>query len=131
MRSLGGWSEVVSARRRGEKTASDARILGKGEFVEEVFSQAGERIKETLRWRGRVPDLEVLLEQVARREKIGSEEIRGGIRRRLVAKVRRRFCQVAKEVGYSGAAVARFLGVTALLVNRYASSVETMAERRK
>jgi hypothetical protein len=28
IRSLGGWSEVLSLRRRGEKTASDERILG-------------------------------------------------------------------------------------------------------
>ena len=33
------------------------------------------------------------------------------------------FCQVAvKEYGHSGASVARFLGVTTSLVNRYATS---------
>ena len=35
------------------------------------------------------------------------------------------FCKVAvKKLGYSGASIARFLGVTASLVNRYASSDE-------
>ena len=28
IRSMGGWSEVLALRRRGEKTASDERILG-------------------------------------------------------------------------------------------------------
>jgi predicted transcriptional regulator len=37
--------------------------------------------------------------------------------------VRRVFCQLAvKRIGYSGAAVARILGVTTSLVNQYASS---------
>jgi predicted transcriptional regulator len=36
---------------------------------------------------------------------------------------RKVFCQVAvKRLGYTGASVARFLGVTTSLVNRYASS---------
>jgi len=39
--------------------------------------------------------------------------------------MRKVFCQVAvKKLGYSGAAVARFLGVTTSLINRYASSEE-------
>jgi len=55
MRSLGGWSEVLSLRRRGEKTVSDERILGSGEFIEQLLSEAEEKAKETLGWRGRVP----------------------------------------------------------------------------
>jgi putative transposase len=39
-RSLGGWSEVLSLRRRGEKTVSDERILGSGEFIEQLLSKA-------------------------------------------------------------------------------------------
>jgi len=38
IRSLGGWSEVKSLRRRGEKQAFDSRILGDNEFVEEITS---------------------------------------------------------------------------------------------
>jgi len=57
IRSMGGWSEVLSLRRRGEKTVSDDRILGSGEFIEQLLSEAEEKAKETLGWRGRVPDL--------------------------------------------------------------------------
>jgi putative transposase len=124
VRSLGGWAQVISARRKGERMASDARILGKGEFIEEVFSEAEEKIKETLKWRKEVPSLKILLGQVAKEEQVEPEEIRRGSRRRPVAKARRRLCQVAKKLGYSGAAVARRLGVTTSLVNYYASSLE-------
>ena len=123
VRSLGGWAQVISARRRGEITASDGRILGKGEFVEEVFSEVEEKVKETLRWRREAPSLEILLGQVAREQQVEPEEIRRGSRRRPVVRARRRLCRVAKELGHSGAAVARYLGVTTSLVNYYASSL--------
>ena len=40
IRSLGGWSQVLSLRRRGMKVASDERVLGSGEFVEGLLSAA-------------------------------------------------------------------------------------------
>jgi hypothetical protein len=125
IRSLGGWSEVLSLRRRGEKAVSDERILGSGEFIEQLLSEAEEKVKETLGWRGRVPDLPTLLSKISREEGVEGREVRRGDRRRAVVGVRKVFSQVAvKRLGYSGAAVARFLGVTTSLVNRYASSEE-------
>lgn len=43
LRSVGGWSEVVSMRRRGVGMASDERILGSGGFVERVIEEAEAR----------------------------------------------------------------------------------------
>ena len=125
IRSMGGWSEVLSLRRKGEKTVSDERILGSGEFIEGLLSEAEEKAKQTLGWRGRVPNLQTLLSKVSKREGVEQEEIRGGNQRRPVARARKVFCRLAvKRVGYSGASVARYLGVTTSLVNRYASSDE-------
>ena len=90
-----------------------------------LLSEAEEKVKETLGWRGRVPDLQTLLSKVSRGEGVEGQQVRGGDRRRAVVGVRKVFSQVAvKRLGYSGAAVARFLGVTTSLVNRYASSEE-------
>jgi REP element-mobilizing transposase RayT len=125
IRSLGGWSEVLSLRRRGEKTVSDERILGSGEFIDQLLSEAEEKAKETLGWRGRVPSLQTLLLKISKRDGVVEKKVRGGDRRRSVVGVRKLFCQIAvRRLGYSGAAVARFLGVTTSLVNRYASSEE-------
>ncbi len=125
IRSLGGWSEVLSLRRRGEKTVSDERILGSGEFIDQLLSEAEEKAKETLGWRGRVPSLQTLLLEISKRDVVEEKKVRGGDRRRSVVGVRKLFCQIAvRRLGYSGAAVARFLGVTTSLVNRYASSEE-------
>jgi len=122
IRSLGGWSEVLSLRRRGEKTVSDERILGSAEFIEGLLSEAEEKAKQTLGWRGRVPDLQTLL---SKKEGVEQQKVWGGDQRRSVVRARKVFCRLAvKRVGYSGASVARYLGVTTSLVNRYASSEE-------
>ena len=122
VRSRGGWSAVLSGRRRGEREASDERILGSGGFVERVIEEAEEGIKEALHLKRRFVDLETLLREVARGEGTVEEEVRGGSRRRKVARARALICQVAvKRMGYSGARVARLLGVTTSTVNRIAA----------
>jgi len=52
-------------------------------------------------------------------------EFRSGLRKRHVVKSRRIFSQIAvKKMGYSGADMARFLGLTTSAVNRLAVSDE-------
>ena len=45
IRSKGGWSEVVSARRSGQKEESDERILGSGDFVNAILKEAEEKTR--------------------------------------------------------------------------------------
>jgi putative transposase len=131
LRSVGGWSEVVSMRRRGMGTASDERILGSGGFVERVISEAEAKEKETLRLRRKVPDLSALLKEVGEREEMDMEKLRAGRRTREVVRVTKLFCQMAvRKFGYTGASVARLLGVTTSLVNRYAASSDLPEFRR-
>lgn len=131
IRSLGGWSQVLSLRRRGIKIASDERILGRDEFIQRLLSEAEEREKETLRLSQKKPDLMTLARRIIDGEGIEESELRSGMRKREVAKARRMFCQLAvRELGYAGAEVARFLGVTTSSVNRLAVS-EEMADLKK
>jgi putative transposase len=124
-RSLGGWSQVLSLRRKGIKVASDERILGRNEFIERLLSEAEEREKETLRLGREVPDLLTLAKRIVRGEGIEESELRSGIRKRGVVRARRLFCQLAiGKMGYPGAEVARFLGVTTSSVNRLVVSEE-------
>lgn len=125
IRSLGGWSQVRSLRRTGSKVFSDERILGSSEFVEDVISEAEQKAKETLRLSSKVPDVPSLARQVCVGEAIDETELRSGLRKRRVVKARKLFCQIAvKRMGYSGAEVARFLGVTTSAVNRLAVTEE-------
>ena len=107
------------------KIASDERILGSGEFVECLLSEVEKREKETLRLARKVVSLPVLIKALAAGEGLEEADVRSGDRRRVVVKARRLFCQLAvRRMGYSGAEVARYLGVTTSAVNRLALSQE-------
>ena len=118
IRSAGGWSEVLALRHKGNKVAADERILGGSEFVESVLAETTEQARATLRLPGKPVDLSALARKVAAREGITESELRSGNRRRRISEARRLFCREAvTRLGFSGAEVARFLGVTTSAVN--------------
>ena len=125
IRSLGGWSHVLSSRRVGRKVFSDERILGSSEFVKDIIADAEQKEKETLRFASELSDLPSLAAKICEGEGIEEAELRSGSRKKAVVKSRRIFSQIAvKKMGYSGADVARFLGITTSAVNRLAVSDE-------
>jgi putative transposase len=125
IRSLGGWSQVLSIRRKGEKVASDQRILGSSEFVKTLLEEGNEREKESLRFTAKAPDLASLAKQISMDEGITETELKSGSRRTKISKARRLFCQLSVvKMGYPGAQVARLLGVSTSAVVRAAHSEE-------
>jgi REP element-mobilizing transposase RayT len=123
IRSLGGWSQVLSMRRKGIRVASDDRILGSDDFVERLISEVDEREKQTLRLSRKVADLASLGRKIARGEGLTVSDLKSGNRKKRVSRARRLFCQLAvRKMGYPGAEVARFLGVTTSAVVRAANS---------
>lgn len=131
IRSMGGWSEVLALRRRGEKTASDERILGDGEFVARVIGEWNEFGRANLRLAGVRKSLSLLAKQVCENLGVMVEELRSGSRRWVILKAREEFAQVAvKKLGYSGAEVARYLGVTSSCVTRIVSQRQLLEEVR-
>ena len=103
--------------------ASDDRILGSGDFVERLISEAGERGNETLRISRKVADLPSLGRRIARGEGLTVSDLKSANRKKRVSRARRLFCQLAvRKMGYPGAEVARFLGVTTSAVVRAANS---------
>ena len=131
IRSLGGWSEVLSLRRRGIRVASDDRVLGSGDFIEGLLAEAEQSQRETLRISAQTVDLDKLAEKVAKAEEVDLSAMRSGSRNPPVVKARRVFCHLAvRKLGYSGAQVARFLGTTTSSANRLARS-ELLGEIEK
>ena len=122
IRSLGGWSEVLALRRRGEKQAYDQRILGDSDFVQDVISGLDELVKRNLRLSGQQIDIDKLASNVCKKHKLSMSELRSGSRRNEITEARRIVSWIAvKELGYCGADVARYLGVTTSCVNRLVS----------
>lgn len=125
VRSLGGWSEVLAVRKRKETTAFDSRILGDSGFVNEIKSELDDLVKKNLRVSGRQIDLQELSKRVCKENKILLTELCSGSRRREIVKARRLISWIAVcELGYSGAEVARHLGVTNSCITRFLSSGE-------
>ena len=125
IRSLGGWSQVLSLRRSGRKLFSDERILGSSDFVKAAIKDAEETQRATLRLNVTLSGLPSLAEKICEGEGVDKADLCSEIRKRDVVKSRRIYCQLAvKRMGYSGADVARFLGITTSAVNRLAVSDE-------
>ena len=72
-----------------------------------------------------MPDLSTLAKRIVKGEGIEGLELRSGLRTRKVVRARRMFCQLAiGRMGYPGAEVARYPGVTTSSVNRLPVSAE-------
>jgi putative transposase len=123
LRSPGGWSQVLSQRRQNRQMASDERILGSGEFVEEVIAQADQQLKETLRLKRRRVESPSLARQVTRSVGVDLDLVLSGSRIAEAVKARKTICQIAiKKFGYSGSEVARLLGTATSSATRLANA---------
>jgi len=119
IRSLGGWSEVLALRSYKERVPYDQRILGDGDFVEGLRSALDDLIQRNRRSTRQSLDLETLTEQTGSKHGLLPGELRSGGRRREVIRARAEIALSAVlELGYSGADVARYLGVTTSCINR-------------
>jgi len=123
---MGGWSAVLPSRRRNEREVADQRILGDGEFVKQVISGFDDLVKKNLRLSRQRIDIKALAKKkVSERYNVSIGELRSGGRRRAVVKARRAMSWIGvRELGYSGADVARYLGVTNSCVTRMISAGE-------
>jgi REP element-mobilizing transposase RayT len=119
VRSLGGWSEVRALRRRGDPPACDQRILGDGEFVCAIVARMEERTRRSLRLSESKPEIGWVCRHVCDAYHVSAGELCSGSRRRPVVRARGALAWVAvRELGYSGADVARYLGVSTSCITR-------------
>lgn len=131
IRSMGGWFEVLALRRSGNKQASDQRILGDGTFVGHLLEEMDDIGRQNLRLTTPKMDLAVLAEKVCEVHGINSGELGSGSRRAEIVEARQVFSWLGvRELGYSGAEVARYLGVTNSCVTR-AVSAGTVPQKEK
>jgi REP element-mobilizing transposase RayT len=112
IRSLGGWSQVISLRLAGEKQEYDSRILGRGEFVEELLREADTRLARQMRSKSRGGTIQRVIKEGCNRARVQMGEIMGGSQRRAVTGARAEIAQrLNREMGIPMAEIARQLGV--------------------
>jgi len=119
VRSLGGWSEVKSQRRRGELERSDERILGSGDFVERIVREAEARTQRQYEAKARGRKVERLIAEACKKHKVSITELRGGSRRGKMPEVRAEIARKLVEgYGITIAEVARQVGVSTSAISK-------------
>lgn len=119
VRSLGGWSNVLSMRRKGQKEETDERILGSGDFVHQVIKEAEEKSLRQMKLKRSGLTLIKIIEQECRKGQVNRMELESGSRRSKVSQARAQIARRGmKELGLSAAEIARHLGVATSSITR-------------
>jgi len=119
IRSLGGWSNVISMRRHGDRDLSDERILGNGDFVDQIIKEADNRIKRQLPESSQQKIIVKIMQEICEKKEVNLKELRSGSRRRFVSEARRIVaCRLVKDHGIPLSEIARSVGVSASAVSK-------------
>lgn len=112
IRSLGGWSQVLSLKGDGERMDYDARILGASDFVTEILREADKNVRRYVRINERESLITDVIRKTCSEEGIGEQELRMGGQTRKISKVRAKVSfELSHKFGVSMAEIARHLGV--------------------
>ena len=114
IRSLGGWAEARMVRLKGQdRMKGDERILGDGDFVMNILSEAAERLDRRYELKSLGHDLNKVEQRVLEIYQIEKEDLYSKGRQRTRAEARGLFCYWAvRELGYGQAELGRRLGMT-------------------
>ncbi len=92
VRSMGGWSRVLSLRRQGEPETHDDRILGDGNFVQAILEEADQGLVRQIRARKKIGSLSRIIKERCQEVGVNEAELRSGIRRKVVSELRKEIC---------------------------------------
>jgi putative transposase len=122
IRSHGGWPVIKEMRRLGVREKSDQRILGSGEFVNQLIKQSDKTRKERLLLRKNFQRPALLVEKACKKDGVSIEALKSGSRRQRVSKVRARMAEkLVEKCGLSLVEAGRQLGVSASAVAKILS----------
>ncbi len=122
IRSLGGWSEVLSMRRRKEGQLTDERILGSGDFVHGILSESEAYDKPMLSAKERQLRIKETIKKECQSSGIDKKELKSGCRRAVIAEARANIAKkLVGEYGLPLAEVARNLGVSTSAISKIMS----------
>jgi len=129
IRSQGGWSQVLGMRRRGQREDFDERILGGGEFVNQILKETEERQLRQLKHKRSGRTLQKIIDEECRKISINPLELGGGSKRREVSSARATIARRGRdELGLSAAAIARHVGVSTSAITKAIERLEKESE---
>jgi len=119
VRSLGGWAQVKSMRRAEKSELHDERILGSGDFVEQIINEASQKVKYQFPKNEHLQAVEDFIKEMCQKEKININELRSGSRRKQISKFRSQLAvSLVEKYGISLAETARWLGVSTSAISK-------------
>ncbi len=125
VRSRGGWSQVVSARRKGQREEYDERILGSGDFVNEIFKEAEKTQMRQMKIRRSGRTINNIIKEECAKNQVSLTELQAGSRRKIVSDIRTKIAKRSlDELGLSMAEIARHLGVNTSSITRTIAKIE-------
>ena len=126
IRSLGGWSQVLSLRDSKKDLKHDARILGGGDFVQDILREADRSLRRQLKLGERRRSIDQVIKRMCEAEGIREAELRNGGQRREVSRLRAKIsCHLSQELGISMAEIARHVGVCGSAVIKAVQKMES------
>lgn len=130
IRSLGGWSQVLSTRGNKERVEHDARILGGGDFVADILREADKNLKRQLRLGERKASIDRVIRKMCSEAGVEEQEVRNGGQRRRVSKVRAGIAYyLSHELGMPMAEIARELGVCSSAIIKAVQKLESQNKK--
>ena len=119
IRTMGGWSQVLTLRKSKEKVLCDERILGQDEFVERILLEADTHIGGQISINERVIEAERIILAACEEGGVSVAALRGGSRRGTLPVLRGQLAkELVENLGLTMAETARQLGVTTSAISR-------------
>jgi putative transposase len=92
IRSMGGWSQVLSLRKKGGSETHDERILGNGDFVQAILEETDQTLARQIRARKKSGSLSKIIKERCWEAGVHEIELKSGSRRKAVSELRGRLC---------------------------------------
>jgi REP element-mobilizing transposase RayT len=128
-RSAGGWSEIVSMKRRGGRQFSDERILGSREFAEGVVDEAVASTRVRVPMANRFDEVMELINRSCEQHGVTREALESGCRRKAFSDMRKELTtKLVFDRGLSYAEIAPLLGISASAVCQIIRALSASAE---
>jgi len=119
IRTMGGWSQVLTLRKSKEKVLCDERILGQDEFVERILLEADKSTAGQISINERVIQAGKIILAACERGGVSVAALKGGSRRATLPVLRAQLAkELVQDIGLTMAETARQLGVTTSAVSR-------------
>ena len=119
VRSVGGWSALISMRQAKNYQKGDERILGDGDFVEQTLKAANEAMERKSALRAQGIDLDKIANRVAYLLDMDTAAVWASGRYRHIVKARSLLCYWAvRELGTSMALLSKMLNISIAAVSK-------------